>query len=90
MIAATHHKIVLVEVLDSVGDPMGRAVAVEVFYATERYEYGADADGRRGVPCEDVTVLDVYANPAALAGLNSEQVEQVLDDARRIVEKGAS
>ena len=87
---ATHHRLVIVDVLDSIGEPMGRSVAVEVFYITEGpYTYGEDADGMRGEQgCYDITVLDLFANPAALAGLNSAQVEQVLDDARLIVEKG--
>ena len=87
---ATHHKLVVVDVLDSIGEPMGRSVAVEVFYITEGpYTYGEDADGRRGEQgCYDTTVLDMYLNPCH--HLNSEQVEQVLGDARRMVEKGTA
>ena len=85
---ATHHRLVIVDVLDlETGDETGRSVAVECWYIIERQDdYGADADGRRGVPCEDVTVLDMYLNPSHR--LNAEQMEQVLDDARRMVEKG--
>ena len=84
---ATHHKLVVIDVLDSIGEPMGRSVAVECWYIIERQDdYGADADGRRGVPSEDITVLDMWLNPCH--NLNSSQVEQVCDDARRLVEKG--
>ena len=85
---ATHHKLVVVDVLDSIGEPMGRSVAVEVFYITEGpYTYGEDADGRRGEQgCYDITVLDMYLNPCH--HLNAEQMEQVLTDARRLVERG--
>ena len=83
---ATHHKLVVVDVLDD-GIETGRSVAVEVWYAIERQDdYGADADGRRGVPIEDITVLDMYINPSHR--LNAEQMEQVLTDARRLVERG--
>ena len=83
---ATHHRLVVVDVLDD-GMETGRSVAVECWYIIERQDdYGADADGRRGVPCEDVTVLDMWLNPCH--NLNSSQVEQVLDDARRLVERG--
>lgn len=89
MTATTHHRLVLVDVLDpATGFDIGLSVAVEVFFVTEKYEYGADADDRQGVPCEDVTVLEVYANPSALHGLSEAQVQQVKDDAARIVEKG--
>ena len=85
---ATHHRLVIVDVLDSIGEPMGRSVAVEVFFITEGpYTYGEDADGRRGEQgCYDITVLDMYLNPSHR--LNAEQMEQVLDDARRLVERG--
>jgi hypothetical protein len=82
------HGLVLVDVLDGDGYETGRTVGVEVWWVTEYYMYGDDADGRRGVPWQETTVLDTYINPAAIAGLTSAQVEQVLRDATSMIERG--
>ena len=85
----TGHRLVLVDVLNTeTHEETGRSVAVECFYVTEKYEYGADADGDRGERREDVTVLEIYAPPGALHGLSDAQVHQVYDTARQMVEGG--
>lgn len=89
MNTTTDHGVVLVDVLDADGYETGRTVAIECWWVTERDgSYGEDADGNRGVTVETVTVLDLYINPAALAGLNSAQVEQILDNAAKHLERG--
>jgi hypothetical protein len=82
------HGLVLVDVLDANGYETGRTVGVELWWVTEYYLDGEDVDGRRGTPWQDTTILDAYINPAAMAGLNSAQVEQVLRDAKGMVERG--
>lgn len=82
------HKLVLVELLDATGESMGRAIPVEVWYTTDTFSYGEDADGRRGEYRQEVTMLDHWINPHALRDINSAQVEQILDDARRLIEEG--
>lgn len=64
-------------------------IPVEVTYVVEiDQDYGADADGRRGVRREEVYVLDCAIKPAHLMLLTSEQVEYVLDRAAKTVEEG--
>lgn len=88
MKTVTDHGVVLVDVLDTDGCETGRSVAVEVWWATEYYDDGADADGRRTTPWQCTDVLDMYINPALCATLNSAQVEQCLDSAARMIERG--
>jgi hypothetical protein len=88
MKTTTDHGIVLVDVLDAEGYETGRQVGIELTWVTEYYLDGADADGNRAWPAVDVTVLDAYINPAAMAGLTSAQVEQCLDSAKTMIERG--
>ena len=87
---ATGRAVVIVEIEDDEGNPTGRAVPVDVTYAVERYNYGADADGRRGEMRQDITVLDTDVDPAMLRIVNPTIAElcAVLDAAKRKVEEG--
>jgi hypothetical protein len=84
-----HHTTFLVDVLDNDGYPT-KQVSVEVEYVTEKFLYGSDADGRRGVIREETTeILDTFIPGATLLGLTSANVEQVLRHVRAILERRA-
>lgn len=77
---------VCVEVTNSDGDATGRIVFVPVTYSLERdFSYGACADGRHGETVYTVEILDVCISHYDLQTLNSLEVEQILDSARRKV-----
>ena len=78
--------VVCVEVTNSDGDLTGKVVFVPVTYSLERdFSYGADADGQRGETVYTVEILDVSISHYDLKRLNSVEVEQILDSARRKV-----
>jgi hypothetical protein len=83
------HTTFLIDITDDEGYETGRTVGVEVEYTVDRdNNYGADADGRRGVVREETTeILDTFIPGATLLGLTSANVEQVLRDVRAILER---
>jgi hypothetical protein len=82
------HTTFLIDITDDEGYETGRTVGVEVEYVTEKFLYGADADGRRGVVREEaVEILDTFIPGATLLGLTSANVEQVLRDVRAILQQ---
>jgi len=66
---------------DADGQTIGR-IPVEITYLLEdEQDYGADADGRRGVAVCWWEVIDRYIAPAAIRHLTFDQVRQVLASA---------
>ena len=73
----------MIDLVDAEGHELGRTVPVFVDYITiVDKAYGSDADGRQGETRYEREVLDVYIEPEHLKALNSEQVEQVIAEAK--------
>ena len=76
--------IIIINVLDKEGYTTGRAVPVEIQYDLEiDNDYGADADGNRGVPrvLSIPTKIDI-PDEKMKRSLLKEELEQVLADAK--------
>ncbi|MDE2099267.1 MAG: hypothetical protein KGL39_18580 [Patescibacteria group bacterium] len=83
------HAVVFIPVEDEQGDRTGEVLPVEVEYGIERWVEGEDADGRRGLVCEQIVVLDCAIDPDDMARANPtiEQVADVLARAKRRIEE---
>ncbi len=80
--------IVEVQVRDKYGYEIGVLVPVELEYLIEREnDYGSDADGRRGEARTELAILDVAIAPRHLLFLTSQQVEEILVEAKQAVER---
>jgi len=67
---------IVVDVLDEQGYDTGRAVPVRVLYHTEvDPDYGADADGRRGIRLVEHVIHRVMCLDASLTESERQQVE---------------
>lgn len=74
--------VIWVDVLNRDETETGRDVPVAVCYGEHtESEYGADADGNRGVLLIERIVLDHYIDPQFIKGLDSWQVERLITDA---------
>ena len=74
---------ILVAVLDAEGYETGRAVYVHIDFAKHvDAQYGADADGRRGVLRVEYEPVEVFLDHRDLKTLTRAEVEQVRRDAR--------
>ena len=71
-----------IDLTDAEGHDLGRTVPVVVEYALIPYVYGEDADGNGGEVRYEREVLDVYIDHGDLKALTSEQVGQVVAEAR--------
>ena len=77
--------VIMVDLKDAEGYPTGRSVPVQLDYVvTVEQAYGADADGRQGMPRVEYAVLDQFIDLADLVTLNSMEVEQALAEATAI------
>lgn len=71
-----------IDIVNAAGEATGQTVPVVIEYATIPIVWGEDADGHRAEMRYEREALDVYIDPPHLMPLNSEQVEQVLLEAR--------
>jgi hypothetical protein len=67
------------------GEETGRAANATVTYVVDiDSNYGADADGRRGVQKIEYHLLDVAIEAEDLMAMTSAEVEQVIADVPRV------
>ena len=79
----TRSTVLMTDITDADGEPIGRTVLVGIDYTTEvDLHYGADADGSNGVLRLEYVYQDAYIDPEDLMTMNSHQVEQLIRDAR--------
>ena len=77
--------LILVDLTDADGHATGRAVPVTVEYLVEtERDYGADADGTRGILRTEYTILQVYIEHRELTGLTVAEAEQAIEEAKGI------
>ncbi len=77
-----------IEVTDDAGFPTGLTVPVTVELLQEVDEdYGSDADGRRGMPRMSYELIDLEIDHDTLKSLTSDEVEQVMNEAKAIFEE---
>lgn len=77
--------IILIDLTDADGYPVGQSVPVSVEYVqTITQDCGEDADGRRGMPMIEYDLLDITIDHHAARLLTFAQVEQVIAEAREI------
>ena len=77
--------IINVHVTDDEGYLIGHVVPVLIDYLVDIIrDYGADADGTRGLMRTEYDILDATIDPKDWAGLSLAQISWVLDEARTI------
>ena len=77
--------IILIDLTDADGYPIGQSVPVTVEYVqTITQDYGADTDGRQGMPIIEYDLLDVSLDTVTLRTLTIAQAESAIAEARAV------